>query len=133
MVIQKAISDYFVNGTKIEDFIKGHSNIYDFCGRQKFQSDSFGEIHYLRDRDLIKDKTQKVTRYYISTNGSSFIKNYINKQNEVTDTEFINKGNKVTIFNKFEDKSDYSINYNFYIKESKKILEEIEDKQLELF
>lgn len=129
-IIPIAISNYFVNNTPIEDTIKNHRNIYDFCGRQKFNTDSFGEIHKLSHNQEIIEKQQKNVRYYISNSGNIFIKQY-NKGS----SEIINKGFEVEIFNKFIDKewSDYNINYKFYEMECRKILQVIEDKQLELF
>lgn len=127
-IIPLAISEYFVKGIPIEDTIKNHKNIYDFCGRQKFTRESYGQIHYLSIDKQISEKQQKNVRYYISNEGSTFYKYYSKGTNEV-----INKGYKVTIFNKFLDKSNYDINYNFYIKEAYKIINEVESKQLLLF
>lgn len=128
-VIPLAIENYFVQGRPIEDTIRNHNNIYDFCGRQRFKGNDYGEIRYLSSNsDLIKEKQQKTTRYYMSTNGSTFYKMYAKGSEEV-----INKGYKITIFNKFEEKKDYNIDYKFYILECYKILDVIESKQLELF
>jgi len=134
-IIRLALSDYFVKGIPVEETIKNHTNIYDFCGRQKFKSDSYGEITYI-DYDQSgnpykqQQKQQRNVRYYISTGGCTFIKRYSKGT-----SEYINKGYTVTIFNKYEDKpfDQYGINYSFYIKECYKEIEQIENKQLELF
>jgi hypothetical protein len=133
-IIPIALSEYFINSKPIEDTIKNHKNIYDFCGRAKFKSDSYGEIRYInRDNEgnsrEQRDRQQKTTRYYISKKGATFIKVYPEKQKE----EFINKGFQVTIFNRFIDKEDYNIDKSFYVKECLKEIEQIEDKQLNLF
>lgn len=133
-IIQLALSDYFVKGIPVEQTIKNHRNIYDFCGRQKFTKDSYGEIHEIRYNDNNayhhKEKQQKNVRYYISNSKTTFVKVYTKGS-----TEIINKGYNVTIFNKFEEKKweNYNINYSFYIKECYKIIQTIEDKQLDLF
>lgn len=129
-IIPYALQEYFVNGVPVEDTIKNHTNIYDFCGRQKFTRDSYGQIHYLDGIKEITEKQQKITRYYISTKGSTFVKYY-----HKGTTEMINKGYQVTIFNNFEDKpiQEYNINYSFYIKECNKEIQNIERKQLSLF
>ena len=133
-IIPIALQEYFVNNTPIEQTIKNHSNIYDFCGRQKFNSDSYGEIKYvsidISNNPVIKvEKQQKNVRYFISNKGSTFIKKYTKGS-----TEFIHKGYNITIFNKYIEKSmtDYNINYKWYIKETQKIIEQIETKQLQL-
>lgn len=138
-IVQIALSNYFVKGKAIEETIKNHNNIYDFCGRQKFKSDSYGEIRYIGIENVngsnlykeIREKQQKTTRYYISNKGATFVKVYPKKNKE----SFINKDFQVTIFNKYVEKNinQYDINYDFYIIECKKIIESIEDKQLTLF
>lgn len=127
-IIQIALEKYFINGISIKETILNHTNIYDFCGRQKFTKDSCGETHEISNGNKLVIKQQKNVRYYISTNGKTFLKQYT-KGSE----EFIHKGYKVTIFNKFEQKENYNIDYSFYIKECNKIIDVIEDKQIDLF
>ena len=129
-IIPIAIQNYFVNGVPIEDTILGCTNIYDFCGRQKFKSgESYGTIHYLKGDEIVQEIQQKNVRYYISNKGATFIKNYNKGTNEV-----INKGYQVTIFNKFVEKNwlEYNINYDFYIKEANKEIDNIINKQYKL-
>lgn len=131
-IVAIALSNYFFKDISIEETIYNHTNIYDFCGRQKFKSSSHGETH-LMDYDEFGqafDKIeiqQKNTRYYISKPGWNFIKVYTKGT-----TEQINKGFEVTIFNKYEkkDMKDYNINYNFYIQECMKEINLISDNQL---
>ncbi len=132
-IIPLAIQEYFVNNIPIEQTIKDHKDIYDFCGRQKFKGKDYGKIHELSYDEAnnpvdISIKQQKNVRYYISNIGHTFHKYYAKG-----DSEVINKGYSVTIFNKFEEKENYDINYSFYIKECNKIIENIESKQLILF
>ena len=127
-VVPYAISEYFTKGIPIENTIKSHTNIYDFCGRAKFKGNDYGEIRYISNYNEVKEKQQKTTRYFISNKGATFIKMYA-KGSE----EFINKGYQVTIFNKYYKKENYDINYDFYIKECNKIINSIEIKQLSLF
>lgn len=126
-IIPIAISEYFFNNIPVVDTIKNHTNIYDFCGRQKFNQGDYGQIHYLKNNKEIIEKQQRNTRYYISTKGTTFIKYY-----KKGTSEMINKGFLVTIFNKFEDKENYNINYDFYIKECQKIIDIIQPKQIKL-
>lgn len=106
-----------------------HINIYDFCGRQKFKGQDYGTTETIINDKVMIEKQQKVTRYYISTKGSSFMKNYAKGT-----TEVINKGYQITIFNTFLNKEfdKYNINYQFYIKECNKELDNILNKQLQL-
>jgi hypothetical protein len=127
-IIPLALQEYFVKGIPVEETIKNHTNIYDFCGRQKFTKESYGQIHYIKNNYEITEKQQKNTRYYISNKGATFIK-YYNKGT----SEVINKGFLVNVFNKFEQKENYDINYSFYIKECYKEINNIQNKQLLLF
>lgn len=132
-IVPIALQKYFIDGIPIKETIMNHRNIYDFCGRAKFKSDSYGQTHsvaYNKDGDAYEliEKQQKTTRYYISTNGATFMKVFPEKKK----SNFINKGNLVTIFNNYKEEENYNINYNFYIMECEKILREIESKQLKL-
>jgi hypothetical protein len=129
-IIPIALSEYFVKDIPVEETIKNHTNIYDFCGRQKFKGGDYGTISTIVGNKIVVEKQQKNVRYYVSNKGSSFIKNY-----QKGTTEVINKGYLVTIFNTFEKQEleNYNINYSFYIKECYKELDNILDKQLKLF
>ena len=133
-IIPYALSEFFVKGIPIKDTIINHTNIYDFCGRQKFGRDSYGQTHELAyENNEPYEKTtiqQKNVRYYISNKGASFIKYYSKGTSEV-----INKDYQVTIFNDYIDKpiDKYDINYRFYISEAQKEIDVILDKQLSLF
>lgn len=129
-IIPIALSEYFVKGIPVEETIKNHTNIYDFCGRQKFKGGDYGTISTIVGNKIVVEKQQKNVRYFISNKGSSFVKNY-----QKGTTEVINKGYLVTIFNTFEKQEleNYNINYSFYIKECNKELDNILDKQLTLF
>lgn len=127
-IIPLALQEYFVKGIPVEETIRNHTNIYDFCGRQKFTRESYGQIHYIKNNEKKLETQQRNVRYYISNKGASFMKYYTKGTSEV-----INKGYLVTIFNDYEQKENYDINYSFYIKECKKEIDNIETKQLSLF
>lgn len=133
-IIPLALQEYYTKNISIEITIRNHTNIYDFCGRAKFKSDSYGETRVLAKDSfnipiISRNKEQKNTRYYISNKGVDFFKVYPEKKKE----EVIHYGYKVVIFNKYLDLKNYNINYNFYIKETQKIIDIVEDKQLNLF
>lgn len=145
-IIAIAIKEYFVNGTPVEQTIKNHQNIYDFCMMKKIDK---------KYKSWWNGKEQqRINRYYVSNKGAYLYKQKtsdIGTYGKVTmanehggfDTvsykkgtmENMLKGFAVQIFNKFEQKEmkDYHINYNYYISETKAILHEVESKQLDLF
>lgn len=138
-IVPLAVQEYFVKGIIPEITIKNHFNnkyenienkgILDFCGRQKFNKDSYGEVNYLINGQVKVEEQQKNTRYYVSTNGGKFIKRY-----HKGTSENIHLGYQVTIFNDRIDKKpeDYNLDYSFYIKESYKMIYSIKSNQLDL-
>lgn len=131
-IIPLAIEKYFVNNIPVTETIKNHTNIYDFCGRQKFGRDSYGEIYKLVNNEIVVEKQQKNVRYYISKTGQRFVKQYMEYgKDRPHKSEIINKGFKVEIFNKYIEKDikDYNIDYSFYTSEANKIINIIENNK----
>lgn len=127
-IVPIALSAYFTDGTPVEDTIKAHKNIYDFCGRFKSRSDSYSEIRYMHDGLEVKDRMQKTNRYLVVKNGQQFVKVYDSNKEES-----IEKGYLVSIFNRYEEKKDYNLNYEFYKAKCQKIIDAVQTRQLTLF
>lgn len=69
-VIPMALEEYFVKDTAPEVFINNHSNIFDFCSREKVNRD-----FYLRSMEGSKEeKYNKLIRQYVSTSGVKLYK-----------------------------------------------------------
>lgn len=138
-IIPRAVHDYWVKGIPVEQTIKEHKNIFDFCaGVKSKKSDKKGSSHYelwrVEKGNVIKQKLSKTVRYYISNKGSTLLKFY--EDNSFAQAEApVMKGNKifkewkVTYFNKafyptnFEE---YDIDYTYYISKSKEWINDIE-------
>lgn len=138
-VVTVALEEFFTKNTPIEETIRKHTNIYDFCGRQKFVGQDYGVTHTLGyDANNMPydkaEKQQKNVRYYITTKGSTFIKMY-GDQNKKTKSQVIHRGYQIKVFNKYEEKNinDYDINYDYYIAEAYKVVASVIDSQLDLF
>ena len=132
-IVPIALKEYFVNGIPIEQTIKNHKDIYDFCLRLKTNSKSTPIYQYIKNGEIIKKELPRTTRYYISNAGL----NSGNLYKDFGDGRIsgVNIGYSVTLFNKYEEKefSEYNIDYNFYITEAMKIVDAIIDNQLTLF
>lgn len=141
-IIPRAVYEYFVNGKPIEETIRNHKNIFDFCaGVKSKKSDKSGmswyELHYIDTTgQLNKQKLSKTVRYYISNKGKYLIKVYEDGKFEHVEAPFKNKAFKkdwkVTYFNKAfypENFSDYNIDYSYYIYKARKIIYELESTQ----
>ncbi len=72
------LSKYFIDGISLNDTLKNHNNIYDFCLRLKLNSAFTGEYNYITSESGFPEKKtlklSKNTRFYISNQGGSFIK-----------------------------------------------------------
>ena len=68
LVVQKALEAYFVNNVEPEEFIKNHSDIYDFFKRTKVKrSDKlFSKVFDEKGNISSQEEIQRITRYYVS-------------------------------------------------------------------
>lgn len=146
-IIPKAVYEYFVNNTPIENTIKNHNNIFDFCAGVKAKSTekkgkSWYELHSIDNTisDIKKQKLNKIVRYFISTKGKWLVKCYEDGSQAHVEAPLnlgkMKKDWKVTYFNKYFSKNmkDYNIDYSYYIHKSRQWINQIEDKnQLTLF
>ena len=129
-IIPIAIKEYFVNGIPIETTIKNHTNIYDFCIRQK----SSRNFHY---EGIIKStgKTtiyNKLIRYYVSNEGEKIykIKNP-SCQTNAPEKSQVEAGSWVCyICNKLEkDHPTTNVDFNYYIERANRIINKVEGKK----
>lgn len=131
-IVPIALSNYFLKNIPIEETIKNHDNIYDYCLRLRVNKGWNAVYKYINsDLTLGTKKLSKNTRYYISNSGGALYKeNRSDKKLHGVSVGYIG-----TLFNEYVEKGidDYDINYSFYIKECRKIIESIENKQLTLF
>ena len=129
-IVPLALKRYYIDNTPIEQTIRNHTNIFDFCLRLKINSKSKAYFKYLEDGKIINKKLDRTTRYYISNSGGSIIKQF-----DESRFSGVNVGYSATLFNVYEEKpmKEYNINYNFYIREANKIKNAVSDGQLTLF
>jgi hypothetical protein len=130
MIIPKAINAYFADGIPVEKTICEAKNIEDFITYQKVSKEFSVEYN----NQLIT----RINRYYISTNGAYLYKCKLEKiDNRYKRVGYINmlKDSGVTLCNNLEEFKEFptNINYTYYIKEAKKIINKFEIKQLSLF
>jgi hypothetical protein len=128
-IVPIALKEYFVYNVPIIDTIYNHKDIYDFCLRLKTNSSCTPYYRHLdKDKGIVNDKLDRTTRYYISNSGGVLVKDFGDGR-----INGVNIGYNVTLFNEFQKRENYDINYNFYITEINKIKNVVEDKQLSLW
>ncbi|MDR1018983.1 MAG: hypothetical protein LBM02_09825 [Lachnospiraceae bacterium] len=150
-IVQIALKRYFIDNIPIEDTVMNHLNvkggydhdnmtaeyaihaygIYDFChGRKVKWNQEFVMIQGMNEKRI----NEKVIRYYNTTKKSMMMKKYSDGR-----IEAVNKGYNAELFQNFEEKTDYMIDYNYYLNECYKITTLFGDcnpkvgKQLSLF
>jgi hypothetical protein len=96
--------------------------------RLKTNSSCIPYYNFLEAGKLDKMRLDRTTRYFISKNGGTLVKDF--GDNRVVG---VNVGYSVTLFNTFYESNNYGINYQFYIAEANKIKNTIDDGQLSLF
>jgi hypothetical protein len=144
-VVSIALRKYWINNIPIEQTIRNHPDILDYCMSQKVDR-SYNIWH--GKKNLVEDfiygnlgntgdskmkgvtKQQQINRWYASTDGGFLYKERGNKYSHLL------KDQGVTILNKCDSRNreDYkNIDYQFYIRECNKIIREVEPQQLTLF
>ena len=125
LIIPKAVINYFVNKQPVSEFIRNHDDIKDFLMTQRV--DKKFKVEWANK------PTQRINRYYASTNGYYLFK----VKDENGHKEYSNMLTKsgVTLLNKLDSLpiKDRKINYQYYIAEANKIIENLVCRQLELF
>lgn len=129
-IVPIAVKNYFVYDIPVKETIKNHTDIFDFCLRLKTNSKSTPLYRHLVNGKITDDKLGRTTRYYVSNSGGVFLKDFGNGR-----LTGVNVGYSVTEFNRYvkKDIKDYDLNYNFYIAEANKLINAVDNGQLELF
>ncbi len=121
-IVPKAVYDFVIKNIPIEETIKNHRNILDFCASQKMGSDFQAEYQEMN----VTTNLQKTNRVYISIGGGRLLKRNKKRGNEIG----LFVGNNVRILNDFYKDipfQDYDIDYKYYIEEAISL---IKDSQL---
>lgn len=128
-IIPIALSNYFVDGRAVNDSIRSHTNIYDFCIRQKASKDFHYEGINLQNGN--KTIYNKLIRYYVSNDGEKLykIKNPTCTTNAAPISQ-IEAGEWLCTVRNYLPKStkvtDCDLNYNFYVKKVEDIIVKID-------
>lgn len=124
-IIPKAVIAYLTKNIPLEKTIRECNDIYEFLMAQRVDKKFKVEYnnHYI----------QRINRYYASTNGYWLYK--VKETEDGLSYENMLKKSGVTILNKINDTStlDKNINYAYYLSVARKIVNELQCRQLDLF
>jgi len=127
-VVSIAVERYFVDGIPVRDTIENHTEIYDFCISQKVGKQFSVEHHYIKDGRQVKEPVQRLNRFFITNTGGALVK--------VKADGSVNRlvaGFSIGIFNKFYESDNYDLKYDYYVAEANKLINAVDDGQMELF
>lgn len=127
LIIPKALNAYFADKIPIEETITSSRDINDFLTYQK--PDKKFKVEY---NDKI---VTRINRYYASTDGCFLYKCIVDKDGNRSNYTNMLKSSGVTLANDLTKMKEFptNINYRYYIKECKKILDPFIHRQLTLF
>jgi hypothetical protein len=132
LIIPKAIYAYFVNGINPEDFLKENKDVMDYCAGVKSKGGWYYEERYIDKGILTKKRLQKIVRYYVSKNGGKIVKCHPDgREIQVESGSWLQ-----TVVNRIDkDKpfEEYDINFQYYLDEIYKQIEQIEIIKLKSF
>jgi hypothetical protein len=124
-VVPIALERYYCDGIPVADSISNHSNIFDFCLRQKASRD----FHYEGKFNGQTTVYNKLIRYYVSNTGEKLLK--------VKNPECLSNAAPIsqveagewlmTVCNKLsKDHSLDNINHSYYIEKAERIINKID-------
>lgn len=116
-IIALALNEYYLNDKDPEEFIRNHTDVFDFFGGvAKKKAPKKGDFEFLMSKEDVITRFSKndsrFLRYYASNNGVTLSKLY-----ETRDIESVHSDTKVTLAEKLRstDIKKFDINYKWYI------------------
>lgn len=131
LVVPKALEQYYVNGTPVEETIKNNKNIYDFCGRYKAYQGWSAVYNYSDKGQVLQENHGKILRFFPCTKGGGTSLK-VNVDGRIRNLLADQKTMKFNTYFPVDNFKDYNVNYDFFVKECLKIIDIVEPKQLKL-
>lgn len=116
-VSRKAVINYFLNSTPVEETVNKCENISDFLMGDRAKTGRFVRRDVING-ELIEEKLPKHLRYYVGTKGGTVMKVGTKAANSQ-----LQKGYQLTMFNKWTD--TWEVDRQYYLRESQKLLDSI--------
>jgi hypothetical protein len=124
-IVPIALEQFFVNDVPVADTIRNHTNIYDYCLRQKASKD----FHYEGHSKETKTVYNKLIRYYVSNTGEKLLKvKNENSDSTAVDVSQVEAGEWVmTVCNYLKPNHPLdNINHAYYIERAERIIHKIQ-------
>jgi hypothetical protein len=124
-IVPIALEHFFVHDVPVGDTIRNHTNIYDFCLRQKASKD----FHYEGHSKETKTVYNKLIRYYVSNTGEKLLKvKNENSDSTAVDVSQVEAGEwLMTVCNHLTPEHPLdNINHAYYIERAERIIHKIQ-------
>jgi hypothetical protein len=124
-IVPIALEQFFVNDVPVADTIRNHTNIYDYCLRQKASKDFHYEGHSKETRTVYN----KLIRYYVSNTGEKLLKvKNENSDSTAVDVSQVEAGEwLMTVCNHLTPNHPLdNINHAYYIERAERIIHKIQ-------
>lgn len=116
IIITQAVYNKLVKGIPVSDTINAGDNLFDFCYGVKKKYDFELVLHKVVNGEHVKERQQKVCRFYMSHGGGKLVKEY-----SPTRITSVGGSSHITPANRIDDQSIPSdLDRQFYIKEANK-------------
>ncbi len=128
LVIPKALSAYFLDGIKPEEYLSSNQNFFDYCAGVKLTSGWHFEEVENRGGEILTTQHQKLLRYYISRKGTKLFKvNADGKRRSQLEAGHGGKW-KQTVANQYVEKPfpEYDIDQRYYLEAIRNEISNIE-------
>ncbi len=126
-IIPLAVNEYFIKGIPVEETIRNCTDILDFCISQKSGKEFAMELKTVRGTELL----QKTNRFYIANTGGALLK----RKSSTRSVTGLFVGQNIRILNDYYSTTpfeDYDVDLDWYIREAKSRIEEIEPTVVQL-
>lgn len=129
-IIPLALEQYFIYGVEPQQFIRSHTDIFDFCIAKKATGKMHYEEQWTDETGITKKVHKKLVRFFLSTEGSVLYKRGINNMGKPMNNH-VNAPNLlgqpfITYFNRYFPSENYKIDYNQYILETLERIDNLE-------
>lgn len=137
LIIPKAIEKYFINDVPIQEYITHHDNIFDFCAAAKKKNNFKLNLYSTLNGLQLVQEQQKVMRYVVSKEreeAGMLYKDFSDgRKVSVMANTLVRPLN--TIDANYADPNLYDVDYNYYIRKCKEVIENITPSvtQIEMF
>lgn len=122
-IVAKAVNDFLLYNKNVLETLYESTDILDFCATQNIGRQFHVALKTEKNGLLVVNELQKNVRYYVSNNGGNLYKVH----NDTGSYSGLSAGNKIVVINELDDLdiSFRDIDYNYYYRESLKIIDPI--------